>query len=247
MAWSRTARRSPPPTPTVPPAGRAIRTTPAAFGPLQATEADCESTLPLPVLPTIAITKTSVSTSFSPGGLVPYVITVTNTGPVVARDVVVTDDLPVGLSFVSSVPPCTAAGQLVTCPLGDLVRGATANIDLVTRAADPFPTESLVNGEIVNVAIVSGIGTNCDNGSTDPVCTDNWALPSKPQSAGVADTTGGSLPFTGAAILWLLVTAVGAIAAGVLLLCVPRIPAAGRRTRFARMMHVFRSRLGPTS
>ena len=80
-----------------PPAGRAIRTTPEAVGVLQATEEDCESTHPLPVLPTVAITKTSVSASFSPGGLVPYVITVTNTGPVVARNVVVTDDLPVGL------------------------------------------------------------------------------------------------------------------------------------------------------
>ena len=159
-----------------PPAGRAIRTTPAAFGPLQATEADCESTHPLPVLPTVAITKTSVSTSFSPGGLVPYVITVTNTGPVVARNVVVTDDLPVGLSYVSSVPACTASGQLVTCPLGDLGPGVTVTIDLVTRAADPFPIESLVNGEIVNVAIVGGTGTNCDNGSTDPVCTDSWPV-----------------------------------------------------------------------
>ncbi|MGH8976439.1 MAG: hypothetical protein ACRDV7_00080 [Acidimicrobiia bacterium] len=230
-----------------PPAGRAIRTTPAAFGPLQATEEDCESTHPLPVLPTIAITKTSVSTSLSPGGLVPYVITVTNTGPVVARNVVVTDDLPIGLSFVSSAPACTASGQLVTCPLGDLERGATANIDLVTRAADPFPTESLVNGEIVNVAIVSGTDTNCSNGSSDPVCTDNWALrPDDPAIAASAEES-DSLPFTGAAILWLLATALCAIAAGVLLLCVPRIPAAGRRARFARMMDALRSRLDPTS
>ena len=122
--------------------------------------------------------------SVSPGGLVPYVITVTNTGPVVAPSVVVTDDLPMGLSYVSSVPPCTASGQLVTCPVGDVGPGATVNIDLVTRAADPFPIESLVNGEIVNVAVVAGTGTNCGNGSSDPVCTDSW--PVRPDGAIIA-------------------------------------------------------------
>jgi uncharacterized repeat protein (TIGR01451 family) len=38
-------------------------------------------------------------------------------GPSDARDVVVTDTLPAGLTFVSS-PSCTAVGQVVTCPLG---------------------------------------------------------------------------------------------------------------------------------
>ena len=232
-----------------PPAGRAIRTTPEAVGVLQATEEDCESTHPLPVLPTVAITKTSVSASFSPGGLVPYVITVMNTGPVVARNVVVTDDLPVGLSFVSAVPACTASGQLVTCPVGDVGPGTAVTIDLVTRAADPFPIESLVNGEIVNVALVGGTGTNCDNGSSDPVCTDSW--PVRANGAVVAgaedENQNQSLPFTGAAILWLLVTAAGAIAAGVFLLCVPSVPAGRRRAWLARMKDELRSRLDPTS
>ena len=231
-----------------PPAGRAIRTTPAALGPLQATEQDCESTHPLPVLPTVAITKTSVSTSFSPGGLVPYVITVTNTGPVVARNVVVTDDLPVGLSYVSSVPACTASGQLVTCPVGDVGPGATVTIDLVTRAADPFPIESLVNGEIVNVAIVGGTGTSCDNGSSDPGCTDSWPVRFDGVVVGAAEEhQDQSLPFTGATIVWLLVIAVGAIAAGVVLLSAPGIPAARRRAWLAWVKHVLRSRLDPTS
>ena len=220
-----------------PPAGRAIETTPAAAGPLQATAQDCESTQSLPVLPTVAITKTSVSTSFSPGGLVPYVITVTNTGPVVARNVVVTDNLPIGLSFVSSVPACTASGQLVTCPVGDLEPGATASIDLVTRAADPFPIESLVNGEIVNVAVVAGIASNCDDGSSDPTCTDSWPVRFDGVIVGAeqenqTQNQNQDLPFTGAAILWLLVAAAGAIAAGVMLLSVP---GGRRRAWFARV------------
>jgi uncharacterized repeat protein (TIGR01451 family) len=204
---------------------------------LQATSADCESTVALPVMPTIAITKTSAATAVVPGSDVPYVITVTNTGSVVARNVVVTDDLPVGLTFVSSVPPCAAAGQIVSCPLGDLAPGATATIDLVTRAADPFPIESLVNGEIVNVAIVSGTDSNCATGSTDPVCTDNWPLPTDGRTA-VAGA-GGDLPFTGATMPLLLVLAVGAIAFGTVLLSTRRLRVARARvtrasTRSAR-------------
>jgi hypothetical protein len=137
----------------------------------------------------------------------------------------------------------------VTCALGDLERGVTASIDLVTRAADPFPIESLVDGEIVNVAIVAGTGTNCDNGSSDPACTDSW--PVRADGAIVAgaeeENQGQNLPFTGAAILWLLVTAAGAIAAGVLLLCVPSVPAGRRRAWFVRMKSELRSRLDPTS
>jgi hypothetical protein len=155
----------------------------------------------------------------------------------VARNVVVTDDLPVGLTFVSSVPPCAAAGQIVSCPLGDLAPGATATIDLVTRAADPFPIESLVNGEIVNVAIVSGTDSNCATGSTDPVCTDNWPLPTDGRTA-VAGA-GGDLPFTGATMPLLLVLAVGAIAFGTVLLSTRRLRVARARvtrasTRSAR-------------
>ena len=73
------------------------------------TDPDCDDELPLPVLPTVAIEKTSSVTQIVPGSQVPYTLTVTNTGPVDATDVVVTDPLPVGLSFVSSTPICTAA------------------------------------------------------------------------------------------------------------------------------------------
>ena len=186
---------------------------------------ECEDDHPLPVSPTIAITKTSTATEFAPGGEVPYVITVRNTGPVVARNVVVTDDLPVGLTFVSSVPSCTAAGQMVTCPMGDLARGATATIDFVTRAADPFPTESLVNGEIVNVAVVSGTDSNCEDGSTDPVCTDDFALPPTP-----AAESGGNLPFTGSTLSALIQAGVVALLGGAMLMRGSRRRRMTRRT-----------------
>ena len=201
------------------------------------------------MLPTVAITKTSVSASFSPGGLVPYVITVTNTGPVVARNVVVTDDLPVGLSFVSSVPACTASGQLVTCPVGDVGPGATVTIDLVTRAADPFPIESLVNGEIVNVALVGGTGTNCDNGSSDPVCTDSW--PVRANGAVVAgaeeEQPEPEPPVHRRRDPVATRDCSGRDRRGRVPAVVPSVPAGRRRAWFARMKHELRSRLDPTS
>ena len=127
------------------------------------------------MLATVAITKTSTATGIVPGEQVPYTITVTNTGPVVATNVVVTDTLPAGLSHVSSVPACTASGQLVTCPLGDLAAGASATIDLVTLAENPFPM--VVGEEAVNSAVVVSANSNCPEGSGDPVCRADRAAP----------------------------------------------------------------------
>ena len=87
-----------------PPLGRAVPTTPAGVGALQATADDSASTDPLPLLPTLTITKASTATEIVPGAPVPYTIVVTNTGPVVAPEVVVTDTLPAGLSCVARYP-----------------------------------------------------------------------------------------------------------------------------------------------
>ena len=56
----------------------------------------------------------------------------------------------------------------MTCPLGDLAAGASATIDLVTLAQNPFPM--VVGEEAVNGAVVVGANSNCPEGSGDPVC-----------------------------------------------------------------------------
>ncbi|MFD9903965.1 DUF11 domain-containing protein [Streptomyces sp. NPDC059063] len=66
----------------------------------------------------LAVTKTAVGdTAPRPGETFDYRITVTNNGPSAdAFNVKLTDDLPVGLSYVSSSPEgCTVSGQLVSC------------------------------------------------------------------------------------------------------------------------------------
>ena len=83
--------------------------------------------------------------------------------------------------------------------------GCERTIDLVTRAADPFPTDSLVNGEIVNVAVVSGTDSNCGDGSTDPACSDDWPVRHDDSRLPPLPTRRPAIsPFTGAAILWRL-------------------------------------------
>ncbi|MDD9369776.1 MAG: DUF11 domain-containing protein [Acidimicrobiales bacterium] len=124
----------------------------------------CTSTVVVPLQPRVTIEKSTTATRIDPGGQVPYTIVVTNTGPVTAPDVIVTDRLPVGLTFSSAADDrCTSAdGATVTCQLGDLEAGGSATIELVTDAADPFPADSVEGGVVANVASVTSPGTNCD-------------------------------------------------------------------------------------
>jgi len=98
-----------------------------------------------------------------------YTLDVTNDGPETAQDVVVTDELPDGVSFVSASPPSClhdATTNTVTCDLGDLASGATTTVtitvlidaDLVFNAGGPTT--------ITNTASV-------DSDTTDPDPDDN--------------------------------------------------------------------------
>ncbi|MEW5871423.1 MAG: FHA domain-containing protein [Chloroflexota bacterium] len=63
-----------------------------------------------------------------------YTINITNTGPVNASGVVVTDQLPVGVTFLSSnpgAPICTVNVNQVTCNIGSLAVGTTIQIEIV--------------------------------------------------------------------------------------------------------------------
>ncbi|MFD0592413.1 hypothetical protein ACFQZ4_07465 [Catellatospora coxensis] len=94
-----------------------------------------------------------------------YLITVTNSGPSTARDVVVRDTMPAGVTFVSvspSVGSCTNGqpnGGRLECGLGNLASGASATITVVGHVA-----ADLVPGTILfNEAIVSGATADPDN------------------------------------------------------------------------------------
>ncbi|MGF1616808.1 MAG: hypothetical protein ACFCU2_03245, partial [Acidimicrobiia bacterium] len=74
--------------------------------------------------------------SDNPTALITYEVTVSNNGPELAENVVVTDTLPATLTYVSSSPgvgTCAHAAGVVTCELGDLAVGDSVLITIVVE------------------------------------------------------------------------------------------------------------------
>ena len=88
-----------------------------------------------------------------------YAVSVTNHGPFPAQNVTVVDTLPAGADFVSASAGCLEDGGVVTCSLGTLAVGETANLS-ITILAPP--------GNIRNQAVVSAL-------NPDPNPEDNLA------------------------------------------------------------------------
>ena len=109
----------------------------------------------------LAITKTADPNPVSVGGELTYSLTVTNNGPEEATNVVVTDDLPAGLTFDranSSQGSCSGSGP-VTCNLGSIPSGSAAAIGIVVRPSGP--------GTFRNVARVSGDQPDPDDSNNE--------------------------------------------------------------------------------
>lgn len=111
------------------------------------------------------------------GGFMAYVIVARNAGPNTAANVVVTDALPAGTTFMSaftSKGSCTQAGGIVTCNVGTLSKNHFVGIALVVRVNAPAGTV------LVNTANVAGAhpdpnpGNNTDTASTRVVGRRPW-------------------------------------------------------------------------
>lgn len=119
------------------------------------------STSPAVVSPAttdVSITKTANGSRFPPSSNATYTITATNNGPAVATNVVVTDVLPAGTTFVSATPSqgsCSGT-TTVTCNLGVLLSGNSATIALVVTLPPTF-------GPVTNTATVTS-----DNADSNP-------------------------------------------------------------------------------
>ncbi len=102
----------------------------------------------------LVLTKTATPAIVPAAGNVTYTITAHNAGPSDAQNVVVTDQLPSGVTFVSAAPPsarCTAVGLQVTCNLGTLAAGATAApITIVVNVPASTPAETIANNAYVS-------------------------------------------------------------------------------------------------
>lgn len=127
----------------------------------------------LPVLPTLAVTKTVNASSAAAGGTVVYTISVANAGSVVATDVTISDPIPAGIA--SFAWTCAGTGG-ATCPnasgtgaIMDLVPSIPVGGQLVytiSATLDANPPASIVN--VVQVSAPAD--TVCLPGNTPPPC-----------------------------------------------------------------------------
>ena len=99
----------------------------------------------------VAVAKTDTPDPVLPGGTLTYTVTVSNLGPSTATGVTMTDTLPAGVTFVSSVPgppTCVLGGSTLTCNLGTLAGGASSIITITTMV-------NATGGILVNTASAS--------------------------------------------------------------------------------------------
>jgi fimbrial isopeptide formation D2 family protein/uncharacterized repeat protein (TIGR01451 family) len=99
----------------------------------------------------LAITKTMGKAQA--GKPLTYTLAVTNKGPSDSSAVTVKDTLPAGTTFKSAAPSqgtCSASGQTVTCALGGLASGASAQVSITVEVA------ATATGSLKNTATVEG-------------------------------------------------------------------------------------------
>jgi large repetitive protein len=123
----------------------------------------------------LAVTKSTPTTTAAPGDTVTYTISVTNNGPGVANDVIVSDALPASLRFQSITPaatftcttPAVGANGTVTCIGGPLANAATATFTLVTTIA-PSASGSFMNTAVASTSDTDPVSSNSTDAS-DPI------------------------------------------------------------------------------
>jgi large repetitive protein len=99
----------------------------------------------------LAITKTMGKAQA--GQPLTYTLAVTNKGPSASSAVTVKDTLPAGTTFKSATPSqgtCSASGQTVTCGLGALASGGSAQVSITVEVA------ATATGSLRNSATVEG-------------------------------------------------------------------------------------------
>ncbi len=122
----------------------------------------------------LEITKDDGVTSIVPGNNLTYTLTVTNNGPSNSSGGALSDDLPTGLTFVSSASGCAELAGTVTCTFGSLADGANTVLTFVA-AVDPGQTV-----QIDNTASVTG-------NETDPTDENDSANHLTPVASAEAD------------------------------------------------------------
>lgn len=116
----------------------------------------------------LSIIKTASPTVPVPGQDITWTVTITNAGPSVARNVVITDPVNPALTDVTTTGPCTVGGNnQVTCSLGDVGVGGVDAVRTITITAR-VPSD--YSGDLSNTATVS---SPTDNNTSNNTSTTN--------------------------------------------------------------------------
>jgi uncharacterized repeat protein (TIGR01451 family) len=103
----------------------------------------------------LSLTKTASPGPYYVGAPVTFTLTVTNNGTVPAAGVVVTDNLPAGMSATSTTPPGACTGTTtVTCTAATLAAGASTSFTITanlpaTQSITNTATVTSANGDLV--------------------------------------------------------------------------------------------------
>ncbi|MEV4495768.1 putative Ig domain-containing protein [Micromonospora arborensis] len=159
----------------------------------------CSSTV-LVLTPALTIAKSTTATTALSGGVVPYTLTITNSGQVDYTATSVLDDLTGVLDDASYNADASASAGTVSYAepaltwTGDLPVGATVTVTYTVTVDNP----ALGDDVLTNVASSAAAGANCPVGGTDPTCTVTVAVVEASQltfakTASVASATVGSV------------------------------------------------------
>lgn len=110
----------------------------------------------------LAITKSDSPDPVAAGDLLTYTLNVANSGPSTATNVVVTDTLPAGVTYLANSDSCVEApAGTLTCSLGTLASGANTSFTINVRVPADYLAGSTAN--ITNTATVAA-----DQADPDP-------------------------------------------------------------------------------
>ena len=114
----------------------------------------------------LTLTKTDSQDPIEAGQPLSYTVTANNTGVLAAADTTVVDVLPAEVTFVSATPSggvCNASSGTVTCNVGSVASGGSANVTINTTV------NTGTSGSISNTASVSTTTTESNTGNNSAV------------------------------------------------------------------------------
>ncbi|MFJ2030381.1 fibronectin type III domain-containing protein [Streptosporangium sp. NPDC087985] len=146
--------------------------TPGNNCPVGSTDPACTSSVTV-LTPALTVSKSVDRTTVTPGGIITYTITATNSGQSPYTGATVSDDLTAVLSdaVYNGDVSATSGAAVFTSPhltwTGDLAVGASATITYSVTVLNPDPGDK----QIINEVSSDMLGSTCPSTGSSPACT----------------------------------------------------------------------------